>query len=576
MTQEQIPSHLIFEGSITKNIEGHQFDFLIKYTIYGEMLDIKCPVFELPKEAQVLTVGPNYKAVNSKVLSWMALYKFKLALCYKEALENDSLKPLLNVIDEKAKENNFLKRTIDLKYVQDDWVQKYYEITSHAIQSNDRKLKKCLKKFPELFKEEESASLWQQFMELAKYNFEPAGSVIRFLVPFLKEKNNINHAYQSLAVFPSDENKAFLKAACVKNANQKLINNILKGFSEYKDEDIVDFLGDIYHKDSALGPFGKQNILKALSNIKNETTERILVAELLGTGLYSANDAFQYLRAWDYSEKDLADLINSVFYDPERKEHLESLLTVYKNIQNPALLPSVDAVYQVVKDVLNMKPQASLSHAAAHVFIKLYDDSVPELLYKLLEHENGEIRKNSLVIINRLYFTKDHLIDFEMNDKIIEKIMELTKRKDRNVGGWGAQVLTEVYLKTKNHKILDLLCSCLDREDLNFASSLLYYLNKIFRTVGFKESALAIYFDLLDTDDQGIRKAVLEGLQYSDLQAVKDKFLALANDNNSEISRFVRSVRLPRHLVKYPEYTRSELMERALERKEFLAFNKLR
>ncbi len=578
MSEAPIPAHLIFEESISTTIDGYDFDIMLKMTAYGEVLETKCLTLELPEDARRLMYGKDHDALLSKVLDWIELYKYKVPIFYAGGImDYKSLEFLLEKVYDIGKKNNIVKYSADLKYVKSSWVKSLYSTAATALQNDDRRINTFLHQLGYILQEEEQQDGWKAVGNLGYVNFELAGPVIRHLIPFLKQKHNITYAYDALAAFPSDENKAFLFAAYSLEENKSIRKNILKGLSGYHDQDVFSFVVDIYNNDPELHDDGRRHILTCLSHSRNETSEDIMIKELLGTKMNTALDAFKYLKSWGYSEKSIVKKMNTVFYDDTKVKHFESLMMIFGKVKNPYLLPSVDAVFHAIELIGKAKTRALVSYSSSDILGKIYNISVPERIYNLLGNDNSGIRKIGLIQIHELYDKKDHLLKFIITDLLFNKVWELYEGEDNSINGWAFNVISAIYIRTKNKDILEKLVVILKSEDVRKVRNTLSNLNQLFYQIGFQDSLLSYYLVHIDSEDKEIRKAAIEGLKYLDLKEVKDKFQLLGNDPDPEIRDVIKSIGpLPSELNQEPKYSQSILEKRKKEQIENSKLNRLK
>ena len=137
-TRQSIPEELTTTDTISQEIEGHTFDFNVRFSVFGELLEVHCPIWDLPKEAQNMILGKTYSSIVEQSHSWAELLKFYFPMAGMGWLSN----PLGKTIAHKIRAFRTKKQAFQIAYFLEDEIifdgedLKYKNIIIDLIDNN--------------------------------------------------------------------------------------------------------------------------------------------------------------------------------------------------------------------------------------------------------------------------------------------------------------------------------------------------------------------------------------------------------------------------------------------------------
>ncbi len=530
-----IPPMYVIEQLFSKKIEGHDFDFRIKVSVLGEVLEIECLAFELPLNAQTLMYGGQFESLKYYIDAFQKLFFYQLPFMVNDSLKIEELNDVANAIKKKRMNLDLVK--ISNHYIKSDWFQKFY----YCCKTTGNKLlpteAQSMNDLIVLLGDSRNNDKYSQSLQYLHFGwFGLVEPILRTLIPFLKINHQKVVAYKALKKLKGEHNHNFLHKEFFLKGNEKNKGAIIEGLSVYNDDKTYWLLMSYYNQNkNKLKEEELKSLLSAFLNFKTDKVETIAWEFLLDKNRTAGHHAFKMLKKLEFSEYEISKRLNREFRNVENVAKFGSIFFLFKKIRNEFLIPDSTELIDGLVMYCEYSKSTNISEIVAGLLIQNYKKSLSKKLDNLLNHPSPYVKGAILKIVWNLYTNSKLTPPFLLTHDTYLKIENLCLDDEMNVQIQAVNAVGHIAKKRKNSLVIFHLLRTVDLNKISLAKASMEAINLILSVVPFDDAILPLYLEALKHSNILIKLSAINGIKYSKSHNVKEQLLLLKDDPNTSI-----------------------------------------
>lgn len=411
-----LPNDKIFILPYTLTTEGYDIEFRLTTTLLGEVLDVQCPILDLPAAAQKLMLGPNYQLISRAAKGFSSLFYYTVPLIVLGYLDTEEWQPLKKAWI-KAAQNRSVPAP-KTKYIQHEWVKSAYEIDSagdrkrQLLQVGKLLMQDAQKRYAALVDYNESK-------ELDYYDATFFGPVLIRLLPISKSPSILREIYKSLATYPTETNYLLLTNRLTNMTYKKYHAAILQGLQPYQKASLEPVLAMYFNNKPLLGGDELKLFMATLVRLPEPSRKKLLYEVLTSENRQAALKAYSELKQSDLTEQELAAQLYSKFIKRQSLSNIRAILKLYDQLKDTSLLPTGGELIAVLVWANKEKKALGINHAITPLLKKrLKQKEFPQLLAHL-KSDNYTLQEATIMQVLALGDTQ-HIVDL---NQITEEVV---------------------------------------------------------------------------------------------------------------------------------------------------------
>lgn len=392
-----IPREFVTSVTVPKAVKGVEYEFVVQFTVFGEVLSVNNLFAQLPKEAQRLMLGRDYAEVRRELAYFTRKMRFVLPLVVLRIWEEETWEPILTEVEALEKVKGF-KQLSHRRHIRDEWVRRVWRYRSESRRLQLQTVKRML-----------VGKDWiRQLQHLRKHFGELYNPVLFMLAEETPHTRMEKIIYQKLGQFGRRKTRQRLSRQL---ANPDLVRRhefILEGLSYFKHPDLKRQLIDYYWAYPEMNERVKFILLKTLSRYRDPGVESIFKQEYTGSCIAARNLIFETLVRQGVSQSEMAGLLHRAFSNWPflSTEELMAVLRNYQDITDDDLLPSGEELLELW-DWGERRWEGKL---LVNEIQPLLQRSRPkeEIVNDLTKRLEGNDQREQIRILERLTYIGDH------------------------------------------------------------------------------------------------------------------------------------------------------------------------
>ena len=357
-----LPKTYILTDRVNLTILDEQYQYMVTYSIFGEIIKIECPFLKLPVNAQKLTKGKDTEKYLHQLEYQKKLLQYKMPLAILGFWKTKEFDQINEAIA--SRENELGTEVSDdfLGLITDPWLIEFYGKVKKDIDQKGtgdfwRGLAGLMRDDPVVLEE--------SFRYLRAYSWKLPAEIIANLWPTISDRRTLRHFYEHAHLYPHQLTKSWLLKVLPTETSTFFRTLMLRGLSLYSDEIVYNYLINHYETQKEMGEGESEILISALSNFKTEKVRNISWDALIGKNYFAAKAAHQALKKQAVSEKLIAEKLKSTILNDKYSDRVNSLLSRFQNLENTNLLISGEQFILrsavAVKKDKNIRPQTNLA-----------------------------------------------------------------------------------------------------------------------------------------------------------------------------------------------------------------------
>ena len=394
-----LPKTYILTDRVNLTILDEQYQYMVTYSIFGEILKIECPFLKLPVNAQKLTKGKDTEKYLHQLEYQKKLLQYKMPLAILGFWKTKEFDQINEAIA--SRENELGTEVSDdfLGLITDPWLIEFYGKVKKDIDQKGtgdfwRGLAGLMRDDPVVLEE--------SFRYLRAYSWKLPAEIIANLWPTISDRRTLRHFYEHAHLYPHQLTKSWLLKVLPTETSTFFRTLMLRGLSLYSDEIVYNYLINHYETQKEMGEGESEILISALSNFKTEKVRNISWDALIGKNYFAAKAAHQALKKQAVSEKLIAEKLKSTILNDKYSDRVNSLLSRFQNLENTNLLISGEQFILrsavAVKKDKNIRPQTNL----ASLLDRTWQPTTFGIIIDLLYHPEPMVRRLGLDQISSL------------------------------------------------------------------------------------------------------------------------------------------------------------------------------
>lgn len=381
----------IIEDTITAEIDGQPFEFAVKATVFGEVLEVRNLFLELPKAARRLIVGNDLEKTTDRLEAYKTLLRFKVPASIIGISDDKSLYQLLTNVAE-TKEALRIE-ALDSSQVNDTWMKCLIDAYS---QRNGKAInKRLLENFGALLSLNQSTYIFFYYLGIDSLDI-----VKPTLVPLLKwfaGTEMEERLYLTISAYPCNEFRDFLTHHYLTAKDKtflKTSENYIYALLPYKKD------GEVYAivwecMQNKLNYTSRDNYdaaLKYLGSNPNKEVKALMYKTFEESTILSLSNALILAKTMGIS---YSQILKKIPISRKRRANIIELLrrnaTKYKdNSMIPPLLEILEqevsnSNFELIDTIYNITEIAGYHSDITVVYLKLLQDAEGVVTEKLLQ-----------------------------------------------------------------------------------------------------------------------------------------------------------------------------------------------
>jgi len=390
-----IPEELITTATLVREIKGHPFEFILTFTIYGELLSVENDFLALPIEAQRLMYGKEVESVVDSVRLEMALFKYCIPLVALGQLKGEDWSIIKEKIEALVQSKGRETASNRYIYINDYWVKDAYLLRDTSPKHQHLP---CLGKVLDT----KGYARGSAIDNLSRYPHSLGEEVLKLLFPQLTKEREINAYYGWLKNYNSEENYKLLSEKLKdEKTSTYLHSGIIEGLSTYEYPNLHELLWN-YQKDRTIRN-GKtlEFLLKGISKFESPKSKQLLEEHLFSRHYdVSVFACDELIEKW-LGKIGVCKLLRPVFEERASFDRMVTVLRHYERIDNSKLSPTVTELLDLFEWSCNNFAETGLFHRISNLIYKRVDESEESRILNYLKEEKPLYRIGGLELLRR-------------------------------------------------------------------------------------------------------------------------------------------------------------------------------
>ncbi len=536
-----MPTLKKLKDTIRVKIDTIITDFKLEFLITGKVVSCTSLLFDLPENAQRITLGENSeeKIIKIKAFEKLISLILPLGIVNQNTFYAKELKNVYATINEELIKNNIqLNQLFELA---EPYTLEFYILSSYAEPS----------KYPDQLN-----NIWGYTIDLIKgingtmntdnvsrigYDFPQFGfKILPLIIPFLQDSDTKSAFYGNLEYYSSKENQSYLMDELMKCKDGEVIGSILKALSEQEldDESIQDKVISIYRSGMEMYGDALSNMMKILKHFPNEKTYKIGIELVKKNNRHTSGTAIWALLNTGYPAEKITDILVPKLLSDNFIESESALKLLANNGKLSPYLPNSTKLLEVFVKMLENKCSDTIAYSMSAMLDYKYDENTPNAIINYLSHQNSNVISGILILISCLMNGSKFDISLFYSEVAKEKYLALLKHENQKIVENTLKVLQRVGKKEKNGEYINIFLNVIDFESNNINNlDAMRAINYLLPYIEFNDNIVENYKKALENTNSNYRVAALKGLRYSKDENLKKSLLYLKDDPVKDVRK---------------------------------------
>ncbi len=375
----RLDPNYIIEDTVTAEIDGQSFDFVVKATVFGEVLEVRNLFLELPEAAQRLAYGKNYADSTERLQAFAALIPYKVPVALSGVLKDEGLQAVVSAIKNRQAQIGLNWEITPSDYIEDVWTNEYYKYCASAEKQYKFPLElvHIIKSF--LSDESDDGTLNNVLntchIKKRESNIPLLSSFVRHLAVLYDVEPARRGLYELLGLFPSEENKELLLSRFFNPSVRCTAADALNNLSNYKqDWDLYKaIIGSIDTTELRGSGFYHACLLSFLRKYPTPETNNLAWDALLNAKFPINKTAVVILRAFGVSDVEVMERIKPLLNNKQNLRLLE-LARVLKQINTTDISsPIIKEFFSLIEEACYYAPEKRIQE-----FVRILKNNLME------------------------------------------------------------------------------------------------------------------------------------------------------------------------------------------------------
>lgn len=417
-----LPETYILTDRITIIAKNEQYQYLVTYSIFGEILQVELPFLKLPLNAQRLTKGKDTENYLLDLASQKKLLRYKLPLAILGFWKTDEFRKISTSINTREAALGAQLPDDFLPLIKDPWLQDFYlkikkDISQKGTGDFWRGLAGLMSDDPMILEE--------SFRFLRAYRWKLPAEIIGDIWPTISDRRVLRHFYEHAHLYPFAPTQDWLLKALPNEESTFFRGLILRGLAVYSDPLIYAALLNHYETQKEMGEGESELLITALSEYNTPEVHAIAWEALTGKNYFAAKSAHQTLIKQGVPETVVAEKLTESIRDNQYSDRVNSLLSRFQSLQDTELLLSAEQFLArsayAVRMHKNIRPQTNL----ATLLDRTWQPNTLSILIEFLYHPEPMVRRLGLDQISSLFVQFPNRL-MQFNPDTVKRIFQLT------------------------------------------------------------------------------------------------------------------------------------------------------
>ena len=417
-----LPESYILIDRVNLTILDERYQYMVTYSIFGEILKVECPFLKLPTNAQKLTKGKDTEKYLHQLEYHKKLLRYKLPLAILGFWKTNEFDQINEAITSREHELGTEISDDFLALITDPWLKEFYvkmkeEIDQKGTGDFWRGLAGLMSEDPMVLEE--------SFRYLRAYSWKLPSDLIADRWPTISDRRVLRHFYEHAHLYPHQLTKSWLLKILPIETSTFYRTLILRGLTLYSDEIVYTCLINHYETQKEMGEGESELLISALSDFKTPKVRSISWDALVGKNYFAAKAAHQALKKQNISERRIAEKLKIAILDDVYGDRVNSLLSRFQNLSDDTLLISGEQFLKrsaiAVRTHRNVRPQTNL----ASLLDRTWKPNTFGIIIDLLYHPEPMVRRLGLDQISSLVVQFPNRMN-NFNPDTVKRIFKLT------------------------------------------------------------------------------------------------------------------------------------------------------
>lgn len=555
------PEHTI-QSNISIPINGIYFDYVVKTTIFGEVLGVQNLFLKLPKAARELILTGDKKATLKKVKAYEKLIPYIVPFVVFEHIKVEGYEELVAAFQERREALEAKAGSLEPSFEEGSWRNELYKCKE--ITNNLSSLGEVLFK---LNAEEEKLIIAIKQLR-ATPNHHLKGLILPLLISFVKNAYQRSEIYHILALYPSPENRVFLLKRFRCKEERSYRSPIIKALAPYKDEEVYNLLLK-FIKGKKLAMLSELDvILDALSScmypeVKELAWQTLVCYQKDKTYLHTRRHddkstivlAINMLRERGVSEQTIVAQLVSMLDDSRKMQKWPLTLEALNAINQKDLLPPQEKLLWLAKVAKEKRITPDFNLNLARLFSKRYDEQLLTKLYQLSRLKNPNLPMLILKIFGALYWRKlgnaqDELIPYQSHKGLRKQFIKWMNTDDETLNLHAMMSLSLLHSIEADNSIIPYFIEKINTIETtkNISSyrrsrrllNVMDIINRVLKNAPYHSAITPLYTKYLSDKDAQVRAKAIQGFMYESNFRNKKTVLQTAQDQAGIVERVLK------------------------------------
>ncbi|WP_170110615.1 HEAT repeat domain-containing protein [Flavilitoribacter nigricans] len=327
-----IPDRFIDSATYREDLAGHTFEFAVQFTVFGEVLDVKCTFLDLPPVAQQLMLGDRYQRISEKVRGVVDRFRFLVPLVGYGTVGGDAWGEISEKLGAMKKLDGYRKLSYR-KHIADEWVRLSW------LEYKNRTDKLLLLRTLYFGRNEVRLRTVEKIYPRHATLLEPVLYNLLLLEDYAIYRRLI---FTVLGKLGSETARQFLLKQLTDEQDIDKQKGALAGLAYSRNEAVGQALVDYYHAQPNLDSERLEYLLIGLRFYTNPAVRQICLREAVGKFHGNSERLFKRLQQNGVGEQELHEKLSRVLRDRPSVDQVVMALKLYTKFKRNDLLPDGD------------------------------------------------------------------------------------------------------------------------------------------------------------------------------------------------------------------------------------------
>lgn len=525
IVESPIPDQYMLEDFITIDVNGHKIEYLIQFSVFGQVFKVNCHFLNLPVNAKRMVVGKAaLEQFEKKIKNYSKLLIYQVAFVKigKIEIEGFYYTKILQKIP--------LSQILDgyTEYVTDPVLLAFYR---NLHQRNIDKT--SLDRLTMMVHDPEEIEHPQQLV--IRFPLLIHCEILKTIIPILDEREIITGALEELVEYKPISTTYLLE---ILYNNRKLRHDVLHILTNITSQEKYDGLIEFYHSTKTEPNNYAGLAISQLGKYKNRTTRKIVQEVLDKFDHYKTRYAIEVLIDWGVSINEIRIIFEHALINAKRAHKLITaqfvLQILPKNIH-----PTPKWLFDNI--VHNRQGHPFTFYKNFPSFLNAYIQLHPNkrkhiylLCLDCLESDNQNIIRLGLYLLTNIDRYGENLKHHPF-EKIMKEVLPLVKHPSVCVQEWALIYLNKyvMHCKEPSKQVLTCLLQKINKKNIKLRSLVLRIIGHLLQENDWTDKVCFSYLRYLHSDDRIVRISALSSLATCNNVYVLEYLIRLKNQQTN-------------------------------------------